>query len=116
MVTLIGMIPYAGLSFTSFDRIKRLVLKNQVHLLTMESKSSTVSDSSSAYSNNTNALSNVNYNKPAMVKKYYDLTVVGKLICGAITGVVTQTVTYPVDVVRRHMQLMTMLTDSSIKE
>jgi hypothetical protein len=39
---------------------------------------------------------------------YMELTVLGKLICGATTGIVAQTITYPVDVIRRHMQLDTM--------
>ena len=47
---------------------------------------------------------------------YYELTVPGKLICGGITAVVAQTITYPLDVVRRHMQLVTMFKDSAIRQ
>jgi hypothetical protein len=48
--------------------------------------------------------------------KYYELTVPGKLVCGGLTAVVAQTITYPLDVVRRHMQLVTMFKDSAIRE
>lgn len=39
----------------------------------------------------------------------YELSVVGKLVCGGLTGAVAQTVTYPLDVVRRYMQLEIMI-------
>jgi len=48
--------------------------------------------------------------------KYYELTVPGRLVCGGTTAVVAQTITYPLDVVRRHMQLVTMLTDSVTRQ
>jgi hypothetical protein len=105
--------PYAGLSFASFDRIKHLVLKNNIYLLTSESTSSSAAVASNPeYASSTNMLAS----KPITNKKYYELTVVGKLACGAITGVVTQTCTYPIDVVRRYMQLATMIKDASLKE
>jgi hypothetical protein len=47
--------------------------------------------------------------------KHYELTVPGKLICGALTGVFAQTITYPLDVVRRHMQLDVMFKDAEIR-
>ena len=48
--------------------------------------------------------------------KYYELTIPGKLICGGLTAVVAQTITYPLDVVRRHMQLVTMFKDSAVRQ
>ena len=83
------MIPYAGLSFTSYERIKRYVLTSKMEHLAVQLDTS----------NDTN-------------DKYYELTVPGRLICGGATAMVAQTITYPLDVVRRHMQLVTMLTDS----
>jgi hypothetical protein len=57
-----------------------------------------------------------NNNNNISTHKYYELDVVGKLICGALTGIIAQTVTYPLDVVRRHMQLVTMITDSATRQ
>ena len=94
--------PYAGLSFGSFEQFKRLLLNNRVRWLTMPAtapKAAATSHSVSVPSNG----------------EYYELTVPGRLICGALTGVIAQTVTYPIDVVRRHMQLVTMITDSSAR-
>jgi solute carrier family 25 protein 16 len=92
-ITLIGMIPYAGLSFTSYERIKKLILKNQIKNL------STTSSSVSSLDSHT----------------YHELTVPGKLVCGALTGIVAQTITYPLDVVRRHMQLSIMFKDKEVR-
>jgi solute carrier family 25 protein 16 len=89
------MVPYAGLSFSTFEHIKKYLLNHKIKSLTMESTRSSQSNDNSG--------------------KYYELTVVGKLICGALTGVLAQTVTYPLDVVRRHMQLVTMFNDSAVR-
>jgi solute carrier family 25 protein 16 len=104
-ITILGMIPYAGLSFSSYDRIKHLVLKNKIKILTAESPFAGEYDST--YSSSTQNSTN---------KKYFELTVIGKLVCGGMTGALTQTVTYPIDVIRRHMQLVTMIKDSSLNE
>ena len=85
------MIPYAGLSFASYERIKRFILKNRIKNLSINKKATST-------------------------HAYYELTVIGKLICGATTGIIAQTITYPVDVVRRHMQLSMMFKDSAIRE
>ncbi len=85
------MIPYAGLSFTSYERIKRYVLLSKIEYLSIQTEK---------------------INDSVDQDKYYELTVPGRLICGGATAVVAQTITYPLDVVRRHMQLVTMLTDS----
>jgi hypothetical protein len=90
-ITLIGMIPYAGLSFASYERIKKFILQKQIKNLSIVKKTTST-------------------------HTYYELTIVGKLICGASTGIVAQTITYPVDVVRRHMQLSMMFKDSAIRE
>jgi hypothetical protein len=88
MVTVLGMIPYAGLSFSSFDHIKHHILSKKVTYLTEKSIDAT----------------------------NLDLTVAGKLVSGAFTAMITQTFVYPMDVVRSHMQLLVMLKDPVIKE
>ena len=63
--TLCGIIPYAGISFASFDLLKKYMPKDELgHTPT-----------------------------------------IFKLICGAIAGFISQTVSYPMDTVRRRMQL-----------
>lgn len=94
LITILGMVPYAGLSFSSFEHIKRYVLNKKFTYLTTES----TADKSNIHNH-----------------KYFELSVLGKLSCGAMTGIIAQTITYPVDVIRRHMQLSVMLKDSAIK-
>lgn len=96
-ITVLGMIPYAGLSFTSYERIKTSMLKKKLGYLTCENEDKKSENSDQA-------------------SKYYELTVPGKLVSGGLTAVVAQTITYPLDVVRRHMQLVTMLTDSVARQ
>jgi hypothetical protein len=101
------MVPYAGISFACFDRIKRFILKKKVKYLTSESTNTNNRTTSTTLNNSTTTT-----NK----KEYYELTVLGRLLSGAFTGIFTQTITYPIDVVRRHMQLLVMLNDSAIKQ
>lgn len=75
-ITIAGMIPYAGLSFSIYDKLKHLILNMKINKLSIESN-----------------------------KNKYELTIVGRLICGGLTGALSQTITYPLDVIRRHMQL-----------
>lgn len=102
-ITVLGMIPYAGLSFTSFERLKHYVLTNKLEYLIVEITKST-GEKKGGNDNNNNQ------------DRYYELTVPGKLVCGGMTAVIAQTITYPLDVVRRHMQLVTMLTDSVARQ
>lgn len=102
-ITVLGMIPYAGLSFTSYEQIKKYMLNKKLNFLTIQSVKNDKKFEPKV--NETNETS-----------KYYELTVPGKLICGGLTAVVAQTITYPLDVVRRHMQLVTMLTDSVTRQ
>jgi hypothetical protein len=91
------MVPYAGLSFSTFEHIKKFLLNTKIKTFTTESSGPKSNDhDQNQY-------------------KYYELTVVGKLICGALTGILAQTATYPLDVVRRHMQLVTMFHDSAVR-
>ena len=88
-ITVLGMVPYAGISFSSFEHIKKFILNRRYEYLTQEGNSQE--------------------NDKIDTHVYSELTVVGKLICGAFTGILAQTITYPLDVVRRHMQLSIML-------
>lgn len=94
LITIMGMVPYAGISFSSFENIKKYVLKKHFQYLT-KADSDKISTSH--------------------LHGYYELTVVGKLICGALTGIIAQTITYPLDVVRRHMQLSNMISEANSK-
>ena len=73
--TLIGIIPYAGLSFYCFEVTKSLMLKHCSWA-----------------------------RKPEMEDKM-TLTVPAKMLCGGLAGAVAQTASYPLDVARRRMQL-----------
>ncbi|XP_076599281.1 solute carrier family 25 member 16 isoform X2 [Chaetodon auriga] len=83
--TLIGMAPYAGLSFFTFGTLKSLGLKHFPELLGRPS------------SDNPDVL---------ILKPHVNL------LCGGIAGAIAQTISYPLDVARRRMQLGTVLPDS----
>jgi len=85
IVTIFGMIPYAGLSFSTFETLKHFVLHERVDYLVHMS-----SEHDDGHGT-------------------YELNVLGKLVCGGFTGALSQTFTYPLDVVRRHMQLEVMI-------
>jgi len=73
--TLIGIIPYAGLSFYCFELLKSLLLTNFLWARTAETSGEV------------------------------QLTVPAKLLCGGLAGAFSQTASYPLDVARRRMQL-----------
>ncbi|XP_034537686.1 graves disease carrier protein [Notolabrus celidotus] len=83
--TLIGMAPYAGFSFFTFGTLKSLGLKHFPDLLGQPSSD----------------------NPDVLVLK----TQVN-LLCGGVAGAIAQTISYPLDVARRRMQLGTVLQDS----
>ncbi|XP_023819208.1 graves disease carrier protein isoform X1 [Oryzias latipes] len=83
--TLIGMAPYAGLSFFTFGTLKSLGLKHFPEKLGRPS------------SDNPDVL---------VLKSHINL------LCGGVAGAFAQTVSYPLDVTRRRMQLGTALPDS----
>lgn len=107
-ITIIGMIPYAGLSFSTFERLKHFVITHKTLSSVLCSHSTPARHTSiDIPSDDENSKSS---------HRYSELNVVGKLICGALTGVTAQTVTYPLDVVRRHMQLATMVSDAATRQ
>ncbi|XP_050514490.1 solute carrier family 25 member 16-like [Diabrotica virgifera virgifera] len=79
--TLMGMVPYAGLSFYIFEYIKYGFMKYLPHL----------------------ACNPCEKNTGGLV-----LTVPAKLLSGGLAGAVAQSVSYPLDVTRRRMQLAMM--------
>jgi len=82
--TMLGMAPYAGLSFYCFETLKKICIDHFPGTLGKPSSSS----------NN------------GLV-----LILPAKLICGGLAGAFAQTVSYPLDVARRKMQLARMLPD-----
>lgn len=83
--TIIGMAPYAGMSFFTFGTLKSLGLKHGASMLGKPSSD----------------------NPDVMVLKVHV-----NILCGGIAGAVAQTVSYPLDVTRRRMQLSAILPDS----
>lgn len=79
--TLIGMVPYAGLSFYCFENLKTFCMK-YLPAATCSSR---------------------HKNPDSLV-----LDLPAKLICGGIAGATAQSVSYPLDVARKRMQLANM--------
>lgn len=86
--TVLGMIPYAGMAFYTYEVLKSLMMDHVTHATTKLSL-----DGSGTVV----------------------LTVPATLVCGGVAGVVAQTVSYPLDVVRRHMQVHGMVEDAQTK-
>ncbi|XP_043911714.1 graves disease carrier protein [Protopterus annectens] len=82
--TIIGMAPYAGVSFFTFGTLKSIGLKHAGSVLGRPSSD----------------------NPDVLVLKTHI-----NLLCGGIAGAVAQTVSYPLDVTRRRMQLSAILPD-----
>ncbi|KAB1271547.1 Graves disease carrier protein [Camelus dromedarius] len=82
MPTILGMAPYAGVSFFTFGTLKSVGLSHAPTLLGRPS------------SDNPNVL---------VLKTHINL------ICGGVAGAIAQTISYPFDVTRRRMQLGTVL-------
>ncbi|XP_064457375.1 solute carrier family 25 member 16-like [Ornithodoros turicata] len=79
--TVLGMVPYAGLSFYVFERLKAVCLEYFPNVC------------GRPYPGNTGNIV---------------LIVPAKLLCGGLAGAIAQTVSYPLDVARRQMQLSMM--------
>ncbi|XP_029676477.1 graves disease carrier protein homolog [Formica exsecta] len=77
---MLGMIPYAGFSFYTFEKLKYLCLKYAPQYLCSEYKT-------------TDSLI---------------LNIPAKLLCGGAAGAVAHTFSYPLDVTKRRMQLAMM--------
>ncbi|XP_076244921.1 solute carrier family 25 member 16 [Calliopsis andreniformis] len=79
--TIFGMIPYAGFSFYSFEKLKYLCMKYAPNYL----------------------CDKCDRNTGGLV-----LTVPARLLCGGVAGAIAQSFSYPLDVTRRRMQLAMM--------
>ena len=85
--TMLGILPYAGTSFLTHDLIRDWLRSPALAPYTLEAQSST------------------------------RLTVVPQLCCGAVAGIVAQTVSYPLDIIRRQIQVGSVVgTQSGIVE
>ncbi|XP_016154786.1 PREDICTED: graves disease carrier protein [Ficedula albicollis] len=85
MPTVVGMAPYAGFSFFTFGTLKSIGLAQAPNLLGRPSLD----------------------NPEVLVLKTHV-----NLLCGGIAGAIAQTISYPLDVTRRRMQLGAVLPDS----
>lgn len=85
--TILGMIPYAGAAFYTYEVTKSLMMKYLSSCTTRQSW-----DGSGTIV----------------------LTVPASLFCGGMSGATAQTISYPLDVVRRHMQLEGMKSDNPV--
>ena len=86
--TVLGMIPYAGVAFYSYEVLKSVTMDR------LEGVATRLSLDGSG----------------TMV-----LTAPATLVCGGLAGAVAQTVSYPLDVVRRNMQVHGMVADPSTR-
>lgn len=77
--TMLGILPYAGMSFLTHDVIRDWLRSPALAPYTIDSQSRT------------------------------RLTAVSQLSCGAIAGIVAQTVSYPIEIIRRRMQVGNMV-------
>ena len=83
--TIIGMIPYAGVAFYTFNTLKESLMQFAPEV----------------------------FARPDMHnKEVYVLRTWVALLCGGFAGAISQTVSFPCDVARRRMQLSKMLPDS----
>jgi solute carrier family 25 protein 16 len=75
--TMLGILPYAGTSFLTHDLLRDLARTPALAPYTLE----------------------------AQAQSSTRLTAVAQLTCGAVAGIVAQTVSYPIDIIRRRMQV-----------
>jgi len=80
--TMMGIAPYAGLSFYTYETLKSYLLNHMCHIAGTPCPGNDGS---------------------------HVLTLPAKLLCGGFAGAIAQTVSYPLDVARRRMQLSEML-------
>ncbi|XP_053307042.1 solute carrier family 25 member 16 [Spea bombifrons] len=83
--TIVGMAPYAGFSFFTFETLKTNGLRHAPDILGKPSLD----------------------NPDVLVLKTH-----ASLLCGGMAGAIAQTISYPLDVTRRRMQLAAILPDS----
>lgn len=102
--TLLGILPYAGIAFTINDQGKREVRvhKNKKRVARNGMVSWQLMISRHLHSSQILHLTG------------RDLTTIERVQCGAFAGLVAQTVTYPIEVIRRRMQTVGMHGDTAL--
>lgn len=99
MPTLMGMVPYAGLSFYCFEVLKYACMKYSPNLTCNKLERNT---------GNCLLVTKAFDSKQKIILGGLVLGVPAKLLCGGFAGALAQSFSYPFDVTRRRMQLAMM--------
>ncbi|KAG5518750.1 hypothetical protein PMAC_002719 [Pneumocystis sp. 'macacae'] len=100
MPTLLGILPYAGVSFCTHDFISDFFRKKKFEKYTIVGRNQSKAFSSTEY-----MLKNENSKHSSSRHKRAPLKVWAELTAGGLAGLFSQTVAYPLEVIRRKMQV-----------